>query len=102
MNHKCLLMLLVCSLGYHLKQLVLDILSNDCTWEDRANFTITELIEALHICFTSTYFTYNNICYKQIFWHSHKLKFFSSDSRYGDGRFGTTSFNCFLQLSVCL
>ena len=50
MNYKCFLMLLVCSLGCHLKQLVLDILSNDCTWKDRTNFTITKLTEALDIC----------------------------------------------------
>ena len=49
------------------RAVVLDRLSNDCTLEDRTNLTITELAEALDICLTSTYFTYNNKCYEQIF-----------------------------------
>ena len=49
------------------KAIVLDRLSNDCTLEDRTNLTIIELTEALDICLTSTYFTYNNKCYKQSF-----------------------------------
>ena len=34
--------------------------------EDRTNLTITELTDALDICLTSTYFTYNNKCYELI------------------------------------
>ena len=49
------------------RAIVLNRLSNDCTLEDRTNLTITELTEALDICLTSTYFTYNNKCYEQIF-----------------------------------
>ena len=37
------------------------------TLEDSTNLTITELTEALDICLTFTYFTYNNKCYEQIF-----------------------------------
>ena len=47
--------------------IVLNRLSYDCTLEDRTYLTITELTEALDICLTSTYFTYNNKCYEQIF-----------------------------------
>ena len=49
------------------RAIVLDRLSNDCTLEDCTNLTISELTEALDICLTSTYFTYNNKCYEQIF-----------------------------------
>ena len=49
------------------RAIVLDRLSNDCTLEYRTNLTITELTEALDICLTSTYFTYNNKYYEQIF-----------------------------------
>ena len=49
------------------RAIVLGRLSNYCTLEDRTNLTITELTEALDICLTSTYFTYNNKCYEQIF-----------------------------------
>ena len=49
------------------RAIVLDRLSNDCTLEDRTNLTITELTQALDICLTSSYFTYNNKCYEQIF-----------------------------------
>ena len=49
------------------RAIVLDRLSNDCTLEDRTNLTIIELIEALDICLTSTYFTHNNKCNEQIF-----------------------------------
>ena len=49
------------------RAIVLDRLSNYCTLEDRTNLTITELTEVLDICLTSTYFTYNNKCYEQIF-----------------------------------
>ena len=49
------------------RAIVLDRLSNDCTLEDHTNLTITELTEALDICLTTTYFTYNNKCYEQSF-----------------------------------
>ena len=49
------------------RAIVLGRLSNYCTLEDRTNLTITELTEVLDICLTSTYFTYNNKCYEQIF-----------------------------------
>ena len=49
------------------RAIVLDRLSNDCTLEDCTNLTNKELTEALDICLTSTYFTYNNKCYEQIF-----------------------------------
>ena len=46
------------------RAIVLDRLSNNCTLEDRTNLNITELTEALDICLTSTFFTYNNKCCK--------------------------------------
>jgi len=49
------------------RTIAFDRLSNDCTLEDRTSLTITELTEALDICFNFSYFTYNDTIYKQVF-----------------------------------
>ena len=49
------------------KNIVLRRLSNDSSLAERTTLSLTELEIALDLCFNSSFFTYNNIYYKQIF-----------------------------------
>jgi len=46
---------------------VFDSLSNDSHLDDRTTLTIAEIMEALDICFSATFFVYQDVIYNQIF-----------------------------------